>query len=329
MIATSVSVLLLLVVGQAFAPGLQGRAAASAGRDPVVRVVRLREPSVVSLHVVERTADGKDGETLGSAVVIGSGGLLVTNAHVIEHGVTVHVRTMDGRDLETTVIGRDAEADLALLRCSDSTGLLPVAFGDSAATPVGTFVVAIGNPYGLHHSVSFGILSAKARGLDDSGLEFLQTDAAVNPGNSGGGLFDLDGRLIGITSGILSPPSGGNVGLNFAIPVNVVKALLPQLKAGEVRHGWLGVSMRPTTNPAAPGVALEVLDVAPGGPADESGLLRGDVVISAATAAHAMPASRLHEAVWLSVPGTRLVLEVLRDRQRRAIVVVTGKTPVR
>ena len=321
--------LFLLLGGQPSPPGLQTRTARAAHREPVVRVVRLREQSVVSLHVVERAADGRDSEGIGSAVVIGPGGLLLTNAHVIDDGVAVHVRTMDGRDVETTVIGRDPEADLALLRCSDASGLVPVVFGDSAATPVGTFVVAIGNPYGLHHSVSFGILSAKARGLDDSGLEFLQTDAAVNPGNSGGGLFDLDGRLLGVTSTIFSPSGSVNVGLNFAIPVNVVKVLLPQLKAGAVRHGWLGVSTRAAANPAAGGVALEIVEIAPGGPAHASGLLLGDVVIAAATAARAIVPARLHETAWLSAPGTRLTLQVLRGGQRRSIGVATGMKPVR
>lgn len=308
MIVTSVSLLLMLLTGRASPPELQRGTPPSADRDPVVRVVRMRVQSVVSLHDVERAADGNDGEALGSAVVIGPDGLLLSNAHVIENGVG---------------------ADLALLRCSDSSGLVPVVFGDSAVTPVGTFVVAVGNPYGLHHSVSFGILSAKARGLDDSGLEFLQTDAAVNPGNSGGGLFDLDGRLIGITSGILSPSGSLNVGLNLAIPVNLVTALLPQLKAGAVRHGWLGVSTRATANPPASGVALEILGVASGGPADVSGLLPGDVVIAAAAATRAIMPSRLHEAVWLSVPRTRVTLQVLRHGQARSIVVVTGTRPVR
>ena len=321
--------LLLFPAGQVSPAAIQRTTGPTADREPVVRVVRMREQSVVSLHVVARTADGTGDEGIGSAVVIGPGGLLLTNAHVIDNGVAVHVRTMDGRDVETTVIGLDPEADLALLRCPDASGLVPVVLGDSAATPVGTFVVAIGNPYGFHHSVSFGILSAKARGLDDSGLEFLQTDAAVNPGNSGGGLFDLDGRLIGITSSIFSPSPRVNVGLNFAIPVNVVKVLLPQLKAGAVRHGWLGVSTRATANPVAAGVALEILEVAPGGPAHASGLLPGDVVIAAATAARAIVPARLHETVWLSAPGTRLTLQVLRAGQRHSIGVATGMKPVR
>ena len=294
-------------------------------QNAVVRVIRARQSSVVSLHVVERPSEKGIAEALGSAVVVAAGGLLVTNAHVIESASAVHIRTVDGRDILTTILARDPESDLALLRSSDATGLVPTGLADSDAAPVGTFVVAIGNPYGLHHSVTFGVISAKARGLDDSGLEFLQTDAAVNPGSSGGGLFDLQGRLLGITSGILTPPGGGNVGLNFAIPVNVLKALLPQLEAGEVRHGWIGASMRGTKTAglsAVTGVALEVLAVSPGSPAEAAGLRPGDVVLRARSP-RAIPAARLHEAVWLSRPGTHFVLDVLRNGVPQILTVVT------
>jgi serine protease Do len=283
----------------------------------------MREMSVVSLHVVEAN---EEEASIGSAVVIGPRGLLVTNAHVIEGGAVVHVRTMDNRDLPATIIGRDEESDLALLRCTEAEGLVPVVFGNSDTAPVGVFVVAIGNPYGFHHSVAFGVLSAKSRGLDDTGLEFLQTDAAINPGNSGGGLFDLEGRLLGITSRMFGPNRGSNVGLNFAIPVNVVKALLPQLQAGEVRHGQLGVSLHGVPAPGGGRLALKVEAVQPGGPADTAGLRPGDILLGA-TGTPPIPASRLYEAIWLSRPGSRFTLDVLRDGARRSVVVVTGQAP--
>lgn len=290
--------------------------------EPVARVMRMREMSVVSLHVVEAGAD--DEASIGSAVVIGPHGLLVTNAHVIEGGAAVHVRTMDGRDVPATVIGRDKESDLALLRCSEAGDLVPVVFGDSDTAPVGVFVVAIGNPYGFHHSVAFGVLSAKARGLDDTGLEYLQTDAAINPGSSGGGLFDLQGHLLGITSRMFGPNGGSNVGVNFAIPVNVVKALLPQLQTGEVRHGSLGVRMRSVPAPGGGRLALEVEAVQPGGPADAGGLRAGDIVLGV-TGTAPIPAARLHETVWLARPGARFTLDVRRDGKHRTVSVVTGQ----
>lgn len=311
----------------------QSRAVVVLRSDSLVRVARARTRSVVSLHTIGRPAAGDQSEGLGSAVVIGRDGLLLTNAHVVEGAAVVHVRTTDGLDIEAAVIGRDAASDLALLRASDATDLIPVTLGDSDRIEPGAFVVAIGSPFGLHHTVTAGILSAKARGRDDSGLEFLQTDAAVNPGNSGGGLFDLDGRLIGITNGILAPPGGGNVGLNFAIPVNVIRALLPQLRTGAVQHGWLGVSTRGVNAPegrwqtGAGAAALEILKVADGGPAAQAGLATGDLLVGAALNGRLIPANRIHGNVWLARPGTEIDLSVWRDPRVRTVRVMIGALP--
>ena len=325
----------LIALALALAPSLlpaQSRAAVALRSDSIVRVARAQTRSLVSLHTIERPAAGDQAEGLGSAVVVGRNGLLLTNAHVVEGAAVVHVRTTDGLDIEATVIGRDAASDLALLRASEAPDLIPVTFGDSDSIEPGAFVVAIGSPFGLHHTVTAGILSAKARGRDDSGLEFLQTDAAVNPGSSGGGLFDLQGRLVGITTGILAPPGGGNVALNFAIPVNVIKALLPQLRAGTVRHGWLGVSARGVrapekTSPTGASAVLEILEIAGDGPAAQAGLVTGDLLVGAVLNGRSIPPNRIHGSVWLVTPGTEIDLAVWRNRRVRTVRVLLGSLP--
>lgn len=161
--------------------------------DAIARVARLRASAVVAVHTRSRTLGGwgrwldrSESEGLASGVVIEAGGLILTNAHVIEGAQGIHVRTPDGDDVPVTLVGIDPEVDLALLQATDPTGLRPAPFGDSDRLQVGEWVVAIGNPLGLHHTVTAGIISAKARTIDDSGVEYLQTDAAISPGNSGG-----------------------------------------------------------------------------------------------------------------------------------------------
>lgn len=295
----------------------------------ISRVARNTTAGIVFIHTVGDATTGS-GEGLGSGVVVAPGGLIITNAHVVEGAARIHVRTHTGEESDAVVVASDAESDLALLRASDATGFVPVLFGDDNALEVGAFVVAIGNPYGLHHTVTMGILSAKARGEGDSGLEFLQTDAAVNPGSSGGGLFDLGGRLVGITTVMITPSGGGNSGLNLAIPVSVVKALLPQLLQGQVQHGRLGLSTRWLAGGPAKARGLsrsvsgmEILALAPDGPAALAGLQVGDVLLSAFLKRE-IPASRIHEAVWLSIPGTRIDLLVWRTGRTETIHAVIG-----
>lgn len=297
----------------------QDRQAVAALRtDSFVRVARAQSRSVVFLHTIERNGRPNEAEGLGSGVVVGPDGLILTNAHVIENASEVHVRLADRTDVATTVIGRDPASDLALLRATEATGLVPVVFGDSALVEAGTPVVAIGNPLGLHHTVTAGIVSAIARADENSGLEFLQTDAAINPGSSGGGLFDLRGRLVGITSNIVAPRSGGNIGLNFAIPVSVIKVVLPQLRTGVVRHGWLGVATRRVRAPkgaatGGDGVALEILNVAAEGPAEWAGLKPGDVLTGAVLSGRRLAADRIPHAVWLGRPESIIAISVWRD----------------
>lgn len=237
----------------------------------------------------------------------------------------------NGEDVDAEVVGRDPEDDLALVRAVGITSR-PVALGDSDRIEVGDWVVAIGNPLGLHHTVTAGIISAKARGIDQSGLEFLQTDAAINPGSSGGPLFDLDGKVVGITSAILSGGSG-NVGLNFAIPINTVKAVLPELRTGRVVHGWLGVLTLPMNATGArqfwlrsPNDGLYVHGITPGGPADQAGLRQGDVLLGM-IAGSPVSARDLHSRARQLAPGTRVMLQVLRDDRRIELPVTIGASP--
>lgn len=239
-------VLALLLVpasATAQAPARAGVVAAPLLRqDAVSRIVARRSPSVVFIHTIADVAPGESQEGIGSGVVIDDEGLIVTNAHVVEGSTVVHVRTPDG-DREAAVVAVDAAADLALLRLSGLRGLARVPLGDSDTVPVGAFVIAIGNPYGLHHTASLGIVSGRARPFP-GGTTMLQTDAAISPGSSGGALLDLQGRLVGLTTLMFTGEAKGNIGLNFAIPSNVVKAALPRLEAaargampaGQPRH---------------------------------------------------------------------------------------------
>lgn len=309
-------------------------------RDDIARIAREQKNAVVSLHTLRGGVGTQTTprlwveplkEGLGSGFLIDASGLILTNAHVVDGADVIHVRTPDGDDIDAEVVGRDPEDDLALLRAA-GTNSRPAVLGDSDSVDVGDWVVAIGNPLGLDHSVTAGIISAKARGIDDSGLEFLQTDAAINPGNSGGPLFDLDGKVIGIATAIVSGGSG-NVGLNFAIPINTAKAVLSQLRTGRVVHGWLGVvSLAMNATGArrfglrSPSEGLYVQEVSPGGPADQAGLRAGDLLLGM-VAGTPVNARDLHTKLRQLAPGTRVTLRVLRDDQRIEFPVVIGTSP--
>lgn len=314
--------------------------------DAIARVARERRQSVVFLHTVSQTSPKKDPlselsapqppwilkpvqEGLGSGVVIDTSGLILTNAHVIDAADAIHVRTPDGDDGDATVVGTDPDSDLALVRAQKLAALRAAPLGDSDRVNVGDWVVAIGSPFGLHHTVTAGIISAKARGVDDSGLEFLQTDAAINPGNSGGALFDLNGALIGITTAILSE-AGENIGLNFAIPINTVKEVLPQLRKGTVTHGWLGVRTLGLTRTGARALGIEsglvVIEVAEAGPAARAGIRPGDVVLGIVGESPAAPKD-VHRRIRDTAPGTKVTLRVWRDQMQIEIPVEVGTRP--
>src|ERR1039458_4729194 len=190
---------------------------------------------------------GEGGSVLGSGFIIAADGLVVTNRHVILGARTVRVRLSDSREFPAQVIGADAATDIALLRIK--AGRLPaLRLGSSEKTSVGDAVIAIGNPFGLGQSVTAGIVSARGRTLeDDPYIDFLQTDAAINRGNSGGPLLTINGTVVGVTSAIFSP-SGGSVGLGFAIPAETVSSVIGQLEAhGQVERGYLGISVQAPT----------------------------------------------------------------------------------
>ena len=299
--------------------------------DTIARVARSRTPSVVFLHTMregpgDRTVPGTVQEGLGSGVIIDASGLILTNAHVIEGADVIHFRTSDGDDGDAIVVGTDPDSDLALLRAQTLIASQPAPLGNSDRVSVGDWVVAIGSPLGLHHTVTAGIISAKARGLDDSGLEFLQTDAAINPGNSGGALFDLKGALVGITTAIVSA-GGENIGLNFAIPINVVKEVLPQLRKGNVVHGWIGIRMVDISRSGARALGIDsglmVIALANDGPAARAGIRVGDMVLGTASPGPAA-SQDLYRRIRNTAPGAAMTLTIWRDGQRLDVRVKVG-----
>jgi Do/DeqQ family serine protease len=227
-------------------------------------------------------------QSAGSGVVVDAKqGLVLTNAHVIEHATEITITTLDGHDYKGEVVGADPASDIAVVRVKNAK-LVDIALGDSSKSEVGDFVVAIGNPFGLQHTVTFGIVSALGRtGINPDGYEdFIQTDASINPGNSGGALVNLHGELIGINSAILSG-GGGNIGIGFAIPSNMAKGVMEQLITfGSVKRGILGVNVVTLTPEYADNLGVKdaqgalVSQVLQGSAADGAGIKAGDVITS-------------------------------------------------
>ena len=223
---------------------------------------------------------------LGSGFVVDPDGYVVTNNHVIDGASEIRIKMADRREYPATVVGTDPETDLALLKVTAPEKLPSVAFGDSSALRVGDPVIAVGNPFGLGGTVTSGIVSARARSIDGGAyVDFIQTDAAINRGSSGGPLFDAEGRVVGVNSAILSP-NGGSVGVGFAIPSDTARTVVAQLRAdGRVERGWLGVSIQPVTPEIAQAMGLDgeegalVADVVASGPS-QGRLQPGDVVRS-------------------------------------------------
>jgi serine protease Do len=274
---------------------------------------------------------GASGSALASGFIVSADGLIVTNRHVVAGARSVRVKLADGREVPAQVVGTDATTDIALLRVSAGR-LTALRLESSGKVSVGDPVVAIGNPFGLGQSVTAGILSARARTLEeDPYIDFLQTDAAINLGNSGGPLLSSDGAVIGVTTAILSP-SGGSVGLGFAIPAETVASVVAELKAhGRVNRGYLGIEVQAMT-PAlarvllgrdAPAGAL-ITAVEPQGPAARA-LLAGDVLLSlGATPVTFASAGKI--AVRLA-PGTTLDATVFRDGGELSLAVTIGQLP--
>jgi serine protease Do len=224
---------------------------------------------------------------LGSGFIIDSAGYIVTNYHVIEGADEITVILQDDTNLTATVVGSDKKTDLALLKVTPKGSLTAVTFGDSDKVRVGDWILAIGNPYGFGGTVTAGIISARARDINSGPYdEYLQTDAPINRGNSGGPMFDMDGNVVGINTAIISP-SGGSIGLAFAIPSTLAKNIVAQLKAnGHIRRGWLGVRIQTVSQDIADSLGLGqsrgalVSSVSPDGPAAKAGIQAGDVIVS-------------------------------------------------
>jgi len=224
-------------------------------------------------------------QALGSGFVISEDGYIVTNNHVIAEADEIEIEFFSGKSLKAKLIGRDPKVDIALLKVESDEPLPFVSFGDSDIMRVGDWVMAMGNPLGQGFSVSAGIVSARNRALSGTYDDYLQTDAAINRGNSGGPLFNMDGQVIGVNTAILSP-NGGSIGIGFSMASNVVIRVVDQLKEfGETRRGWLGVRIQDVTSDVAEAMGLEnvagalVTDV-PEGPASVAGIKSGDVIIS-------------------------------------------------
>jgi serine protease Do len=223
---------------------------------------------------------------VGSGFVISSDGYILTNNHVVDDANQIKIKLADGKEYDAKVVGRDPKTDLALLKAEGASNLQPLRLGDSDSLKVGNWVVAVGSPFGLEQTVTAGIVSAKGRVIGSGPYDnFIQTDASINPGNSGGPLLNTDGQVIGINTAIFSQ-SGGNVGIGFAIPVNMAKEIVPQLKEkGHVTRGWLGVGIQKITPELAKSFGLKdekgalVSQVVKGGPADKAGIETGDVIV--------------------------------------------------
>ena len=258
-------------------------------------------------------------------------GIILTNNHVVERAKEITVAMSDGKELPAKVLGRDPKTDLAVLKVESPTPLPIVPLGDSDRIAVGDWVVAIGNPFGLDNSVTAGIVSAKGRAIGQGPYDqFIQTDASINPGNSGGPLFDERGNVVGINTAIFSQ-SGGNIGIGFAIPVNVAKELVPQLeKDGHVTRGWLGVSIQKLTPELAESMGVGQKDgvlvggITPDSPAAKAGLASGDVIQQWNGKAVDDPAA-LATAVAGTAVGKTVPVEVKRDGTTRTVEVTVDR----
>ena len=272
-------------------------------------------------------------QSAGSGVIVDARkGYVLTNHHVVNGADRIDVTLQDRRRFEAELIGSDEGTDIALLKI-DAKDLTALPLGDSEDVRVGDFVLAIGNPFGLGQTVTSGIVSALGRsGINADGYEdFIQTDASINPGNSGGALIDIDGDLIGINTAIIAP-SGGNVGIGFAVPVAMAEAVMKQiLEYGEVRRGRLGVTIQDVTPELAQALDLDtaegavITEVQAGSAADKGGLLAGDVVVAVDGVA-VLNASELRNRIGLTPVGEALDITVMRDGRRKSLDVEIGVT---
>jgi serine protease Do len=270
---------------------------------------------------------------LGSGFIIDPSGYVVTNNHVVKGASEVTVRLGDDSVYPAEIVGTDPQTDLALLKIDAKRPLPAVEFGNSDKSEVGDWVMAVGNPFGLGGTVTAGIISARGRNIDAGPYDdFLQIDAPINQGNSGGPLFNLDGSVIGVNTAIYSP-SGGSVGIGFAIPSNMVKTVVAQLReTGKVERGWLGVMIQPVTKEIAGALGLNdsngaiVTGITPDSPAAHSGVKQGDVILEFAGDKVEGP-RELARQVAQKPAGTKADLVVWRDGSEKTLELVTGLQP--
>jgi serine protease Do len=296
---------------------------------PALVHVRVRREAAP--REIPQREDGPDSEprrSQGSGFIIDAQGLIVTNAHVVEDVDSAQVRLFDGRRFTAKVIGRDDRVDLAVLRVDGVKDLPTLSFGDANRVRVGEFVLALGHPFGLEHSVSFGIVSRRGAPLMVAapGFDFIQTDAAINPGNSGGPLVNMAGEVIGVNS-----MAARNGSIGFAIPSNLVRMLVPQLVAkGHVEWGWLGVSITEVSDDDLERLKLSeprgvlIRSVMPGEPADRGGVKANDVLV--ALDGTRLEAPRDLQRIVASTPvGKKVKVTLLRDGQPQDVEVTIGK----
>ncbi|MFY9398449.1 MAG: DegQ family serine endoprotease [Desulfomonilia bacterium] len=338
----------LVALALAFSPA---RAQAPTEHNWIEEVVQKVLPSVVNISSVKKVSLNRSPlfsdpfsrdffgdriprerieQALGSGVIVSRDGYIVTSNHVVSGADEVEVRLSDERVFTARIIGNDPKSDVAVIKI-EASNLPAIKMGDSSDLRIGSYVLAVGNPYGLEGTVTHGIISALGRtGLGITEYEnFIQTDAPINPGNSGGALVNTEGELIGINTAILSQ-TGGNVGIGFAIPVNLVMNVVDSLrKHGRVVRGWLGVTVQALTPEISEALELSsrkgvlVADVVKGSPAAEAGIQQGDVIVSIADKPVTDP-SALQFLVSEIAPGTRTRIALVRGGKRMEVTAAIG-----
>ncbi len=283
---------------------------------------------------LNRKQDGQQNRQvsgMGSGFIIDSAGYVVTNNHVIDGADKIEVHMQDSTIFTAVLVGRDAKTDLAVLKIKSEKPLPFLGFGDSNSLRIGQWVMAIGNPFGLGGSVSLGIVSARNRDINAGPYDdFIQTDAAINKGNSGGPLFNLKGEVVGVNTAIFSP-TGGSVGIGFSVPSNTVKSVVGQLvKFGETRRGWLGVKLQAMTDDIAASLNAKgiqgalIADVTEGGPSAKAGLLAGDV-ITEFDGKPIVEMRALPRAVGETDVGKKVEIKISRKGEQKTLIVELGR----